>query len=246
MSTDNELISVIVSNSLNKESFTRTNNNGIEIWDHCLYSEFPISNTTYDDKIATCQIGAPHRGFSLTTFTDHNRFDGEAEIRDPNGQLWARYEYSQGEATGKCELYYESGDLFYDGYMKNGYRNGRGIEYDESGEIIFDGFFSNGLRNPLIRENGEKRNYWNEVDDFGELVSICRRDNEGLISGTCYFFNNGRIAKISKWKHGLEIQQLHTFNGNEMTSYRKDKVVYKGEFQRISDFKYVRKGKTNE
>ena len=126
--------------------------------------------------------------------------------------------------------------------MKDGYRSGRGTEYDESGEILFDGFFINGLRNPLIRANAERRNYWNEVDDFGEVISICQRDIEGLYTGTCLFFQNGRISRISKWNHGLESELLHKFEGGKMISYRCGEETYKGEFKRISDFKYVRTG----
>ena len=217
MSADSELVSKIVSNSSLKGSITRINNTGIEIWNHCLNSEFPISNKVYNNKTATCQIGT-------------------------HGRLWAKFTYAKGEATGNCKLYYESGKLFYDGYMKDGYRNGRGTEYDESGEIMFDGFFINGLRNPLIRRNEEKRNYWNEVDDFGEVISICKRDIEGLYTGTCYFFQNGRISRISKWDHGLETELLHKFEGGKMISYRCGEETYKGEFKRISDFKYVRTG----
>lgn len=240
MSADSELVSKIVSNSSLKGSITRINNTGIEIWNHCLNSEFPISNKVYNNTTATCQIGTPHQGFTIITPVKHNNFNGKAKIIDPNGRLWAKFTYDKGEATGNCKLYYESGKLFYDGYMKDGYRNGRGTEYDESGEIMFDGFFINGLRNPLIRRNEEKRNYWNEVDDFGEVISICKRDIEGLYTGTCYFFQNGRISRISKWDHGLETELLHKFEGSNMISYRYGEETYKGEFKRITDFKYVR------
>ena len=245
MSADSELVSKLISNSSIKGSITRINNTGIEIWNHCLYSEFPISNTVYNNKVTTCQIGPPHQGFAIITPIKNDNFNGKAKIIDPNGQLWVKFKYDKGEATGKCKLYYESGELFYDGYMKDGYRNGRGTEYDESGEIIFDGFFLNGMRNPLIQRNKEKRNYWNEVDDFGEVISISKRDNEGLYTGTCYFFQNGRISSISKWKHGLETELLHKFEGDTMISYLCCKENYKGEYKRISDFKYVRTGINN-
>ena len=233
---------VEIGSAIQSEVDTTKSCTGIEIWNHCLYSEFPINNTIYDKKVATSQIGAPHQGFTIIALVKHDNFNGEAKILDPNGQLWAKFKYKKGKATGKCKLYYESGELFYDGYMKDGYRNGRGTEYDESGEIIFDGFFINGLRNPLIRRNNEKFNYWNEVDDFGEVISICKRDNEGLYTGTCYFFKNGRISRISKWKHGLETELLHKFEGDKMISYLCGEERYRGTFKRISDFKYIRTG----
>lgn len=76
-----------------------------------------------NDEIATCQIGQPHLGFTMTAMVDDDGIlDGEAKIYDPSGQLCAKFYYEEGEETGKCELYYDSGELYFDGYLEKGYR----------------------------------------------------------------------------------------------------------------------------
>ena len=232
----------------NKETVERSSFE-TDIWNHCISSEFPIMRMDTEDEIATCEIGQPHFGFTMMAMIDEEEddddiiLDGEAKIYDPSGQLCAEFYYEKGEATGECKLYYESGELYFDGYLEKGYRSGRGLEYSEDGEVIFDGFYKNGKRNPQIERNKKKRKYWNEIDDSGKILRVCKKNYKGLNYGTCYTFKNGDIQSISIWKDGIEIGIWYEFDGETMRIYDYGEVVYCGKYMQLSDFKYVTTGK---
>ena len=213
------------------------------IWNNYIPSEFPISMMNIEDTKAICDIGKPHIGYTMKATVGYDDIlDGEAKIYDPNGQLCAELYYERGEITGECKLYYESGELFFDGYFEKGYRSGRGIEYSKSGKNEFDGFYKNGRRDLKIERNKEHYKYWNEVDDSGKILCICKKNYKGLNDGVCYFFENGKINKISKWKDGEEVAILYEFQGSDMIIYECGRIGYKGPYTRLSDFKYVPTG----
>lgn len=244
MSESNGVIVVNIGDSEENEETVENSSFDIDIWDNCISIEFPIIRMDINDEIATCQIGQPHLGFTMTAMVDDDDIlDGEAKIYDPSGQLCAKFYYEQGEETGKCELYYDSGELYFDGYLEKGYRSGRGIEYSEYGEKLFDGFYKNGKRNLNIQRNKKKRKYWDEVDASGKIVCVCQKDYKGQNYGTCYTFNNGNIQTISIWKDGQEVGVWYEFEGNKMEIFEYGKSVYYGRYKKISDFKYFATGK---
>ena len=239
ISSDNQTVVVFIDQVMNPGI---VNNNGyleMDIWKNSISSEFPIVHMKIDNKKATCMIGQPHLGFTIESFVINTRLNGKARILDQSGNIWAEYQYIEGRETGVCKLYYRSGKLFYYGYLINGFRNGKGTEYDETGKIIFDGFFKDGSRNPVFLRRWDHENYWNEVDDNGTLVSICQKDDLGQNYGICYFFNDGVINHISKWKNGKEAEMLYMFEGAIMVKYKKGKEKYRGKYMRKSDFEYI-------
>ena len=119
MSESNGVIVVNIGDSEENEETVENSSFDIDIWDNCISIEFPIIRMDINDEIATCQIGQPHLGFTMTAMVDDDGIlDGEAKIYDPSGQLCAKFYYEQGEETGKCELYYDSGELYFDGYLE--------------------------------------------------------------------------------------------------------------------------------
>lgn len=73
-------------------------------------------------------------------------------IEIPDGQIIAEFEYYDSKMTEPCKLYYNSGDLFFEGYLVNGYRQGLGTEYDKSGNIMNEGYFSNGCKSSYVEK----------------------------------------------------------------------------------------------
>ena len=213
------------------------------IWNNFIPSEFPILIMNIEDGVAICDIGKPHIGYTIKAPVVHDDIlDGEAQIYDPNGQLYAEFHYDRGEITGECKLYYESGELYFDGYFEKGYRSGRGIEYSKSGKKEFDGFYKNGRRNPKIERNKKHYRYWNEVDDSGKNLCICKKNYKGLNDGVCSFFENGKIYKISKWRDGEEVAIWYEFQGSDMVIYECGRIGYKGPYKRVTDFQYIPTG----
>lgn len=240
MSKSIEIITVNIGDSEAKDESVERNSYGTDVWNNCISSEFPIIETKMEDGIATCEIGQPHLGYTLLAIVDmYYCLNGDAHIYNSNGQLCAELIFFEGEETGPCKLYYDSGELYFDGYLEKGYRNGRGIEYSKSGAIIFDGFYKDGRRNPKIRRNEKHRKYWNDIDDSGQISCICKKNYRGLNDGTCYFYEDGNIKSISKWKDGEEIETINKFDGDQMTTFRNGKLVYSGGYAKLTDFKYV-------
>lgn len=166
---------------------------------------------------------------------------GKAVIIDPDGRTYAEFSYKNGNGNGKCNLYYESGELFFRGYLVSGYREGLGVEYDEKGNVIFDGFFTKGVRNHRILKNKVKEGYWNEMDERAIIISLCHKDKHGRNDGICYFYSNSLIDHISRWEKGVEIEFLHVFSGDIMESYIDGELVYIGSYRQLSEFEFVPK-----
>lgn len=247
MSESVGIIVVNIDDSQAKEQSAERNSSETEIWNNCIFSEFPIIEMNTEDGIATCLIGQPHFGYTMKAeVDDNNLLNGEAKIYDSDGQLCAFFYCDEGEETGECRLYYDSGELYFDGYLEKGYRNGCGLEYSKNGKVLFHGFYKDGKRNPKIEKNKKHRKFWNEVDDFGRILCICRKNYRGLNDGICYFYENEKIRSISRWKDGVEIEVLTKFDGNDMIVFQNGHQVYKGPYAKLSDIKYITTGKKND
>ena len=149
--------------------------------------------------------------------------------------------------TGPCELYYQSGILFFKGYLEEGYRQGRGTEYNEQGKVIFEGLNEKGvkLNKYPFRKMGE--GYWKELDEKNQLRSVYQTDDKGKQNGICYFFKDGKISRVSEWQDGNEIKVLKEFtDDNTMIEYENGLKVYEGEFYNSLEDNYPRNGSGTE
>ena len=207
--------------------------------DNCISDEFPIIDIDINQRIAACKIGYPRNGYTILTSTKKNKLDGEATIYTPDNIRIATFTYKEDEATGKCIFYYRSGKPLFQGYLKNGYRDGFGVEYNEEGRIAFSGFFKDGHINPLITRSEENPNLWYERDQFGNLISICNKDENGRNHGKCFFYDHGELSYISVWEHDKEIETTHIFDGNTLTIYKDGNVVFKGYYVMTSEFEFI-------
>ena len=209
--------------------------------DNCISDEFPIIDIDINQRVATCKIGYPRNGYTILTSTKKNKLDGEATIYTPDNIRIATFTYKEDEATGKCIFYYRSGKPLFQGYLKNGYRDGFGVEYNEEGGIAFSGFFKDGYQNPFITRSEEDSNLWYERDQFGNLISICNKDENGRNHGKCFFYDHGELSYISVWEHGKEIETTHIFDGNTLTIYKDGKIDYQGNYVMTSEFEFYLK-----
>ena len=207
--------------------------------DNCISDEFPIIDIDINQRVATCKIGYPRNGYIIVTSTKKSKLDGEATIFTPDNIRIATFTYKEDEATGKCIFYYRSGKPLFQGYLKNGYRDGFGVEYNEEGRIAFSGFFKDGHINPLITRSEENPNLWYERDQFGNLISICNKDENGRNHGKCFFYDHGELSYISVWEHDKEIETTHIFDGNTLTIYKDGNVVFKGYYVMTSEFEFI-------
>ena len=200
-------------------------------WSRCIYTEYPIISV---DKInngkVILHIGPQNQGYTIYTQLKDDILNGEAILQTPNKIVIAEFNYDKGSMTGPCKLYYDSGELFFEGSLVNGYRQGMGMEYDKNGNVLFQGIFIDGYKGNRLEKLEDTKGYWKETDFLGNIVSICKKDDHGCNHGICYFFENGLIEHASMYKNNKEISLLYKFHDDEMIEYKNGVRVYEGTY----------------
>ena len=196
-----------------------------ECWKYNLSNQFPILSTGNERGNVTLEIDDPHKGYRLQTRMENGKMNGESVIFNPDHIIVAKLSLVDGIANGPCTLYDDNGNLFFQGYLKNGYREGKGKEYDENEKLVFEGLFEKGKRVNSIKMEGMK-GYWKVMNDANEVISICKKDEQGNNDGICYFYSNGEIDRISEWKNGEEISD----SGYCRIFDEPNKVFFEGHF----------------
>ena len=217
------------------------------IWRGCVFNQFPICDMiSRSDNKVIFSVGHPHQGYTIHAQMKDDKLHGYAKIQTSNNVVIAKVYYTQGDMTGPCLLCYPSGKVFYKGYLQSGYRQGRGTEYSEQGKIIFDGFYDKGnkLRVCPFLEMGD--DYWKEMDDNNQLKCVCQMDDQGMYNGICYFFNCGKISRVSECADGNEINVLKEFYSDTMIEYEEGVKVYEGGFLDSLEQYYPRNGAGTE
>lgn len=212
-------------------------------WECNVSDQFPIASIEVNDGKAIAKVDYPHSGFCIESYMSNEKLNGKADIYSDMNILVASLEYVDGIANGPCTLYDEMGRLFFKGTFHNGMRQWRGKEYDCEGNEVFDGFFEKGKKLSIFKIDRNKE-YWKEVDKSNLVKCISERDEHGTKKGICYFYNKGKINRISKWKNGEEIRLIKVFRDSEMIEYgdTQDTVKYIGEFLDSFELNYPREG----
>ena len=69
--------------------------------------------------------------------------------------------------------------------------------------------------------------YWLEYDEGNHLKSICKKDNEGRYEDICYFYEENKLIRISKWHEGIETST----NGHCVFYNQPYKIWFEGNFE---------------
>ena len=182
-----------------------------ECWKFNISNQFPIIPSNIENGEVIVSVDSPHKGYSIQTVMENGKMNGESRILNKEKIKVASLVFVDGIANGPCKLYDEEGSIVFEGYLKNGYREGKGKEYDEDGNVVYEGFYKQGKRMNIVELKEmkgywkEMKGYWKEMNERNEVISICKKDEEGKNDGICYFYSNGEIDRISEWKNGEEI-----------------------------------------
>ena len=184
---------------INKRSYEERG----KCWKSDFSVEFPISyvDISNSDGQTRVIVGPPHSDYKIITRFKNQRMDGESTLLSDKNVLIATLKFVEGVANGPCTIYDEWGTLFFEGSFVNGYRQGKGKEYDEKGKLINEGLYEKGRK--LVKMT-EMEGYWKDYDNSMNLLSICKKDNEGRNIGICYYYENGKICRMSEWQEGKE------------------------------------------
>lgn len=202
-----------------------------ECWKHNVANQFPTKSINNSNGNLIVEVGSPHEGYTIRTTLLNSKLNGKSYIVSNDNVIIAELYFENGIASGPCILYDELGLLFYTGYLENGYRQGRGVEYDEDRNVTFEGFYDKGKKRSNLVEMKEKKGYWEEFDENGNLMNRSQRDEYGRMDGICYLYNGQEeISRISEWKKGEELEILKEFKDNVMVEYTNGIRCYEGGY----------------
>ena len=170
-------------------------------WECNFAEQFPISSVDNKANIVTVIVGPPHLDYKIITHLKNQKMDGESTLISDKSVLIATLTFVEGVANGPCTIFDENGNLFFEGSFVNGYRQGKGKEYDESGNVVYDGLFEKGVK---LLKMTEMDGYWKEYDNGTNLKSVSKKDDRGNNDGICFYYENGKISRLSEWHEGKE------------------------------------------
>ena len=183
-----ELNSIVVSGGNKKRG---------ERWKFNVNNQFPVILSDMKNGEVSVAVDSPHKGYSIESVMKNGRMNGNSRILNEKKVKIASLTFVDGIANGACTLYDSIGRLYFEGYFVNGYREGKGKEYNDEGKVVFDGFFKEGKRMNIV-ELKEMKGYWKEMNEDNEVISICKKDEEGRNDEICYFYLNDEIDRISE------------------------------------------------
>ena len=201
----------------------------VDIWSWSITNQFPISTIEKtDSENVILNIGSPHQGYTIQTKMKDGKLNGKAIIKTMNNTIIAEFEYRSNEIKGQCKLYYDSGELYFEGNLEDGYRQGFGKEYDKNGNVIFEGRYEIGCRGNHFERMDGMEGYWKELDGNGNVISICQKNENGMNEGLCYYFESGLLDQVSIWENNEEISILYRFENGKMIEYKDGVKCFEG------------------
>ena len=201
-----------------------------EVWSLHIPEQFPILQVEHQKKAVVLNIGPPHQDYTIETKMKNGKLEGKATLKNPQKKVIATFTYVESEMTGKCKIYYETGKLYYSGYLLKGYRHGLGKEYDSNGNLVFEGYYYSGNKNESIKRMENMKGYWEEKDFSGFTISVCKKDVFGNNEGLCYFYNNGILDRASYCHNNTEIGLANKFGEASMCQYKNNEICYYGTY----------------
>ena len=215
-------------------------------WTKKFSEQFPIDASVQDGNIWIYTVKAPHSGYTIEVEAKSKGMECAAKVLTEKKVIIALLTMVDMEPNGPCELRDSDGNLKYKGNFTKGYLQGRVKEYNQDGKLIFDGFFYQGNKQNRITRYKKMKHYWEERDESNRIISYCRKNKKGEYNGICYFYNNNAISKVCVCENGREIEILKKFERNTMTEYQDGKKVYEGGYLDDLVSHFPRNGKGTE
>ena len=204
----------------------------VDIWNWCITNQFPIGTIEkIDSENVILNIGSPHQGYTIETKMRDGKLNGKATLKTMKNTIIGEFEYRSNELKGECKLYYDSGELYFEGNLEDGYRQGLGKEYDKNGNVIFEGYFEKGCRGNHCERMDGMEGYWKELDGNGNVISICKRNENGMNEGLCYYFESGSLDRVSIWENNEEISIVYRFQNGKMIEYKDGVKCFEGYYE---------------
>ena len=176
----------------------------------------------------------------------NNKKEGKVEVVDENKVIIASLEYKNDLLNGVCKYFKTvklAGVIPYCDDVANGW----GYEYDECDDMKMC-LYESGEKKIEMKKSEMKEGYYDEIDvNSGEILSICRINENHEKQGEGYVFKNGVINKIVMYENGLEKSCMKEFSEKIMIEYDESgKRVYEGGYLNSLEKEYPREGEGEE
>ena len=160
---------------------------------------------------------------------ENGKKEGSAIVLSAKKTRLAQLHYHQGILEGYCVFYDENGRRVKEAMFENGIHNGWGCEYQNS-EVIFTGIYKDGKRYSQLLEYSYDTAFLQESID-NEIISVCKYNENHKKDGLCYFYENGKVNRVTCFENGIEKNTIQEFKGKSMIEYDKNgKMTYQGQY----------------
>lgn len=172
--------------------------------------------------------------------------EGIGEVKDKYGLISAVLSYHNDKLNGICK-FYDTGTLIKMISYVDDVAEGWACDFENHEEVRWY-IYAKGVKKSTLKKCDTMKDYWEERDiNTNQLISICKYDENHLVDGKGYLFENGQISKIIWFDHGKQKDVMKVFKKDQMTEYEDTgKKVYEGGFKDdILDY-YPREGQGME
>ena len=215
-------------------------------WTKMFSEQFPTDSSVREGNKDIYTVKAPHSGYTIEIEAQSKGKECATKILTEKKVIIALLTMVDMKPNGPCELRDSDGNLKYKGNFTEGYLQGRVKEYNQDGKLIFDGFFYQGNKQNRITRYKKMKHYWEERDESNHIISYCRKNKKGEYNGICYFYKNNAISKVCVYENGKQIEVLKEFENSKMIEYQDGKKVYEGGYLDDLESHFPRNGKGKE
>ena len=176
----------------------------------------------------------------------NNKKEGTVEVYDEDGLMIASLEYKNDLLNGVCK-FFRNGMIAAEIPYCDDVASGCGYDIDEYGERRMC-YFENGEWKVELKKSERKEGYYDEIDvKSGEILSICKMNENHEKQGEGFIFKNGLIDKVVVYENGNEKYCLKEFSEKIMIEYDENgNKVYEGGYLNSIEKEYPREGQGKE
>jgi antitoxin component YwqK of YwqJK toxin-antitoxin module len=165
-------------------------------------------------------------------------YTGEAIHSYPNGEIYWRIEYKNGERHGTTQYFHQNGQLSFQAYYKNGLHQNKSTGYYENGQIESI---------TTYRKNGSRirHEYWNKNTGVKTYEATFNKKNQPDIKKS--FYPKGRKKRINKYQNGVLLEEKEWYENKSLAKLNtydekglpisKKSFYSNGQVHRIENYK---------
>ena len=158
----------------------------------------------------------------------NNQKEGKGRVYSEFGIPLAELSFVNGELDGVCVFMNHFGEKEKEICFEKGVRYGWFCYY-EQGVITKMGLHDKDKEVSLLRLHSQDPSFLEELVD-GKVVRVCKYNDNHKRDGLCGLYNDDHLQSVIRYENGVEKGLVYEFDGDIMTEYVNDQIVYHGEY----------------